>query len=327
MQVWFQLSCYVIIFYSGYLWLTPRLFFSGKKLLFFLASGLLILVFTTFLWLLLSQFNPVFTGSHKPFMPPPDPVRDRMMKEFRSLPPPDRIPAPLRNWPLFNFLLTSGMVTGLSLGLRLSEKLSRNEKMRKEAEKDKLHSELSILKHQINPHFLFNTLNSIYSLALVKSDLTAEAVMKLSDMMRYVIQDVEHETVPLERELEYMGHYVEFQKIRLNEKAVVRVSIAGDPTPYQIPPMILVPFIENAFKYGTSSHEKSVITIVITITAGKLAFGVTNQVFAGRENTETFGIGLQNTRQRLNLMYPGKHRLVLTNDGKVFMANLEITMA
>jgi sensor histidine kinase YesM len=241
-------------------------------------------------------------------------------------PPGDKPPSPMKNWPLFNFLFTSCLVTGLSLGLRFSEKLLLNEKMRKEAEKDKLNTELAFLKHQINPHFLFNTLNSIYSLALIKSDMTAEAVMKLSDMMRYVIQDVSHDKVSLELELEYMVHYVELQKIRLSKNVDVQLHLEGDAKPYQIPPLILVPFIENAFKYGTSSHENAMIRIDLKLHAGLLNFKVANQIFAGREKQETFGIGIKNTQQRLNLIYPGRHHLELTSNEQVFIVNLEISL-
>jgi two-component system, LytTR family, sensor kinase len=327
MEIWFQLACYAVIFYTSYFLLAPRLFFRGKKLVYIMASVLLIVMFTLFLGLLNFHFDPVFRPGTQVQMQRQDIAMDKRFRSFPIRPPGDMPRPPMRNWPLFNFLFTSFMVTGLSLGLRFSEKLILNEKLRKEAEKEKLHTELALLKHQINPHFLFNTLNSIYSLALIKSDQTAEAVMKLSDMMRYMIQDVAHETVPLELELDYVIHYVELQKIRLNEKVDVQLNVEGDPKPFAIPPMILVPFIENAFKYGTSSHENALISIDLKTGNGFLEFRVSNQIFAGREKTETFGIGIQNTRQRLNLMYPGKHKLVLSNDGKLFIANLDIYLA
>jgi two-component system, LytTR family, sensor kinase len=325
MAIWFQLAFYAAIFYLSYFWLVPRYFFTGKKLAWFLSSVLMTVLFTLLLGVMTYRFDPFFFGEKQgapPGMAQPQ-VRARQM----TPPPGQGPPKPLKYWPFFNFLLTSGLVTGLSLGLRLSEKLVLNEKIRKEAEKEKLHTELALLKHQINPHFLFNTLNSIYSLALMKSDQTAEAVMKLSDMMRYVIQDVGHDTVPLSQELEYLGYYVELQKIRLSGNTEIRMDIGGDPAPYNIPPMILVPFIENAFKYGTSTHENSVIGITLRIDSGVMTFRVSNQVFGGREKPETFGIGIQNTRQRLNLVYPGRHRLALSNDGKTFMVNLEINLA
>ena len=326
-EVWFQLACYGVIFYLSYGWLAPGLFFTGKRVAFFVSTSILIIVFTTFLGVLHAHFDPVFhpgirNDLNRPAMEPETGRRD-----LRQLPPGDRPPPPVKNWPIFNFLLTSCMVTGLSLGLRFSEKLVLNEKLRKEAEKEKLHTELSLLKHQINPHFLFNTLNSIYSLALIKSDLTAEAVMKLSDMMHYVMQDVALEMVPLELELEYLDHYVDLQKLRLNEKADVSLHVEGDPAGYEIPPMILVPFIENAFKYGTSSHENTVIRVDLAINEGSLSFKVFNRIFTGREKTETFGIGIQNTRKRLDLIYPGRYTLDLENNGSVFIVNLEISFA
>jgi two-component system LytT family sensor kinase len=327
MAIWFQLAFYAIVFYLSYFWLAPRFFFSGRKYLFFIISALMIIVFTLLLGVIATKLDPFLHGGEKgpgnhSFM-----VQDKGRPERRQPPFNGGPPSPIRAWPLFNFLGTSCLVTGLSLGLRFSEKLLQTEKIRKEAEKEKLHTELTLLKHQINPHFLFNTLNSIYSLALIKSDQTAEAVMKLSDMMRYVILDVGHDTVPLSLELQYVGYYVELQKMRLAENTEVLVHIEGDPEPYTIPPMILVPFIENAFKYGTSSHESAVIRIDLRIGAGLLAFKVANQVFGGREKPETFGIGIQNTRQRLNLIYPGKHKLTLTNNGKVFIADLKISLA
>jgi sensor histidine kinase YesM len=259
--------------------------------------------------------------------------RERPPASIQGIPPgmprppfPQKPPPPIKGWPLFNFMLTASLISGLSLGFRFSEKLAFNEKLRKEAEKEKLNTELTFLKHQINPHFLFNTLNSIYSLALVKSDMTAEAVMKLSEMMRYVLQDVEKEKVPLALEIEYLEHYVELQKIRLSENVEVQFAIKGEPDAFEIPPIILVPFVENAFKFGTSAHENARITISIRIAENQLAFQVSNQIFNGRKQTETFGIGIQNTRKRLQLIYPGKHRLDLTKTESHFNVTLMIVL-
>jgi hypothetical protein len=326
-EVWFQIIGYAILFYTSYFLLAPQLFFKGKKVAYLIASSVVIIILTLCMWMINPRTSPISPGVEWENRVRKKIAIENNLPGLPPLPPRDKMPRPMKNWPLFNFIFSSCMVTGLSLGLRFSEKMILNEKLRKEAEKAKLNTELAFLKHQINPHFLFNTLNSIYSLALIKSDLTAEAVMKLSDMMRYVIQDVKHETVPLELELEYMTHYVELQKIRLNEQVEVHMTLDGDPKPYQIPPMILVPFIENAFKYGTSTHEPAMIRIDMKIHGGFLAFKVTNQVFTGREKPETFGIGIENTRQRLNLIYPGRHKLELTNNGKVFIVNIEISLA
>jgi hypothetical protein len=327
MNIWLQLAFYGIIFYLSYFWLAPRYFFGEKKAAFFIFTALMILLFTLLLGVYLYRFDPFYMGKHDIRRIPLSMVQPQSGMQIRILPPGEGPPKPFKYWPFINFFLTSGLVTGLSLGLRLSEKLMLNEKIRKESEKEKLNTELALLKHQINPHFLFNTLNSIYSLALTRSDQTAEAVMKLSDMMRYVIQDVGHESVPLSLELEYLGHYVELQQIRLSDNNTVQLQVKGDPGSLSIPPMILVPLIENAFKYGTSSHEPAVIDILLEIGHNMLKFRVINRIFGGRETPSTFGVGIQNTRQRLGLMYPGRHRLSLVNDGLQFTAELEIRLA
>ena len=325
-ELWFQLACYAAIFYMSYLFLAPRLFFREKKPAYFISAGITILFFVILFGIFRAQNDihfhpgePRFQMQGEKFGNPHDGARLFNREEG---PPP-----PIRTWPLLNFLFSACMVTGLSLGLRFSEKLIANEKLRKEAEKSKLNTELTLLKHQLNPHFLFNTLNSIYSLALTRSDKTPEAVMMLSDMMRYVIQDVEQETVPLQAELDYITQYVALQKIRLSEKSPVEMSVTGDPAPYHIAPMILVPFIENAFKFGTSSHEEAPISIALFSGNGQLRFTVSNRVFPGRDQQGTFGIGIQNTRQRLELIYPGKHCLDISDDGQQFRIHLEINFA
>jgi two-component system LytT family sensor kinase len=326
-EVWFQIVFYGIVFYISYLWLAPRYFFTGRKAAFFAGTAIIILAMAVILGLVNNYHEPVFRKemppgfAHRPGaagLPPPPAMDVRH--------PPKPKPGPIKYWPVFNFLLTASLISGLSLGIRLSEKLAFNEKLRKEAEKEKLNTELALLKHQINPHFLFNTLNSIYSLALMKSDMTAEAVMKLSEMMRYVLQDVTREKVPLELEIEYVVHLVELQKMRLSDNVEVKLLLEGDPKPYEIPPIILVPFVENAFKYGTSAHEQAVISIELKISGAILRLQVSNQVFRGRENTGTFGIGIRNTRQRLALMYPGRHALQVDDSGNQFMVNLMINL-
>ncbi len=313
-----QTFIYATIFYLQYFLLIPALFFKRKKFLYFTFSLLLIMLMT----LMMAFPNTYFMPERK--------MEPREFRPDMPLPPEmlERKPhhRPSKGWPLYNFLLTSFLVSGFSLGLRFSDKLVKNEKKQKETEKEKLHSELALLKNQINPHFLFNSLNTIYSLSLMKSEMTPEAVMKLSDMMRYVIQEAEKDKVPLELEIRYIRHYVGFQKLRLNEKVDLQLTICEEHKGYMIPPMILIPFVENAFKYGTSSHEQSIIIIDIRIGSKYLEFKVSNQIFQGRENNETFGIGLSNTRQRLRLIYPETHELTLTNNGKVYIVNLRIPL-
>ncbi|MDP4281838.1 MAG: histidine kinase [Bacteroidota bacterium] len=219
------------------------------------------------------------------------------------------------------------LVIFISGGLRFMNEWKQIERKNKMIEEERLRTELSFLHSQINPHFLFNTLNSIYSLALLGSSQTADAVMRLSSLMRYVLQDVKNENVPLEMEIQCIQNYIELQKMRLNEKADIQLSITGDFSGYQIPPMILIPFIENAFKYGTSSHETSRVIVDLEMDQTTFKLKTTNQIFALREKSESFGIGFRNSERRLNLIYPGKHELSIVRDKNFYVLNLKIDLS
>ena len=325
-EVWLQIFFYALIFYVTYFWLVPHFFFSGRRLQFFLLIFILIVGITSLSWMVVQksrgEMERTMHRKEIPDMAAPD--RNPALKppEFR-----ERRPPSMKNWPLFNFALTSLLVSGLGLGLRFSEKLSQNEKLRKEAEKERADQELNLLKNQINPHFLFNTLNTIYSLALVNSEYTAEAVMKLSDMMRYVLQDVNREKVPVALELDYIRHYVGLQQLRLNQNITVVLEVVDDDAGQQIAPILLIPFVENVFKHGTSAHERAEILIRIKCSGNTLELLTINRIFPERYLEEGSGIGLTNTKKRLELIYPGKHQLDLKDEGDRFIVNLAIELS
>lgn len=178
-----------------------------------------------------------------------------------------------------------------------------------QAEADRANAELSFLKAQINPHFLFNTLNNIYSLAVTKNEKTPGAVMKLSNIMRYVTDGANEKMVPLEEETNCIEDYIALQKLRLGENFPVDFSVAGNPENKMLPPLCLMTFVENAFKHGVSNHEASSIIFKIQVQEKYIHFFSKNRLFATARNTERTGIGLENTSKRLHVLYPGKHVL------------------
>ncbi len=197
----------------------------------------------------------------------------------------------------------------------------------RQAQKEKSDAELSYLKAQINPHFLFNTLNSIYSLAIDKSDNTAPAVAKLSGMMRYVISDATREFVPLEKEIAYIKSYIELQRIRFGDSIHLVFDISGDTTGKQIAPLILIPFIENAFKYGVNAEEDSMIRIRIFIEENKLSMDLqNNKVNVQMAHEDKTGTGIVNTQNRLQLLYPARHLLKINDDEKEFTVSLTLIL-
>ena len=187
------------------------------------------------------------------------------------------------------------------------------------AEDEKLHAELAYLKSQINPHFLFNTLNSIYWMALGKSDQTAGAIVSLSSMMRYVLDETGREKVALTKEIAYITNYIQLQQTRFEGSLQVDLSVNGKPEAKTIAPLLLIPFVENAFKYGVNPEEPSTIGIRIDIGENDFRLKVTNNKVAVVPLDATpSGLGIHNTRRRLELLYPGRHTLEIQDEPKTF---------
>lgn len=189
-------------------------------------------------------------------------------------------------------------------------------------------NELSFLKAQINPHFFFNTLNSIYALSLQKSDETPQAIVKLSGMMRYVIKETGSEKVSISDELNYLKDYIELQKLRITPNVTLEVTITGQQEKFRIAPLILIPFVENAFKYGLSTEEAASIFILITISKeGELHMVVKNRkVQLTDESGQQTQLGLINVKKRLLLLYPGRHKLYTNNLTQEFSVDLTLQL-
>lgn len=199
-----------------------------------------------------------------------------------------------------------------------------------ELENRQLLSELRFLKAQVNPHFLFNTLNNLYYLAVNQSEQTPEVVAKLSGMMRYMIHESNEETVLLSKEVAYMENYLELERLRLNEEVPITFEVHGDIDHNRITPLILITFLENAFKHGISNAGgNSWITIHLQVAGdGTLHYEVANSQVRDAKKTvrEASGIGLANVRRRLDLSYPGRHELTVMEDKERFRIHLKIQL-
>lgn len=194
-------------------------------------------------------------------------------------------------------------------------------------EQRQMKAELSLLKSQINPHFLFNVLNSIYSLSLKKSDMAPEVVLKLADLMRYMLYEAMEEKVSLDREVGMLQDYIELERVRIDPKQRISVQVQNISALHRIAPVLLIPFVENAFKHGMDSMaEGAFIELNIELKEHKLLFGCRNNY---KENplTRMGGIGLENVRKRLQLLYPGKHRLDIRKEAPIFEVELNIDLS
>lgn len=215
------------------------------------------------------------------------------------------------------------IVTGYSLAIELTFELFRQIISKQEIEAEKNKAELSLYKAQINPHFLFNTLNTLYALVLSGSEKTESAFVKFSGILRYMYSQNESELIPAEDELNYIRQYVDLQKLRLNHHTNVFLSINASSGKILIPPMILITFVENAFKYGTSSDTDCKIDIKIDINKEKLILETENTVMKKPENKQP-GIGISNCRKRLDLLYPERYKLENEENNGIYRVKLEI---
>jgi len=218
------------------------------------------------------------------------------------------------------------LVFVFSTGIRVINQWLRSEARNKEIANEKLKAELSFLKAQINPHFLFNTLNNIYALATAQSEHTAAAVMKLSSIMRYVLTEARNDLVPLEKEIQFTSHYIELQKMRLTDKTIIEFSVRGEPLGRQIAPLLLLPFVENAFKYGISTREYSPINILLEIKDNSLYFSICNQKHLNTllRVSDNTGIGISNTKRRLDLFYEDRYSLEIQDKSNEFIVHLKV---
>ena len=228
-----------------------------------------------------------------------------------------------------NTLFPAFFIFTVSTAIRIINEWFRAEKQKKEMENEKLNAELAFLKSQVNPHFLFNILNNICSLARKKSDDTENAIIRLSQIMRYMLSDSKDEKVNLEKEVEYLRNYIELQQLRISDKVQVNFSLEGMPETKTIEPMLLIPFVENAFKHGVSYREESVIDIFLKVLDSGISFRVENTVFRkeGEPIALESGIGLKNVLRRLELLYPGSHRIDIRDTGQKYRVDLQIAFA
>ncbi len=203
------------------------------------------------------------------------------------------------------------------------------EAKKKEIENEKLTAELNFLKAQINPHFLFNTLNNLYYLAYTKSENTTEVIAKLSQMMRYMIYDSNYPQVPLTKEIEYMQNYISLERLRLNNQIPIRFDIKGSPDNILITPLIFITFLENAFKHGVSNNSTgSWVNITIELKNNECIYTVENSKIVKQNpvKEEKSGFGLQNVQRRLELSYPGLFQLKSEDRSDRYFVELKISL-
>jgi LytS/YehU family sensor histidine kinase len=281
----------VSFFYLNYFIFVPKLLLKKRQFFFFVAL-LASLVFTYYV------NDTVMTYVHDKYAQPESIQNMSPQKKQQIERRIKRHRMEDNNGTVFVVLL------GFLIGTVLCETREwyKQDRKRKEMEKEKLVSELSFLKSQVNPHFLFNSLNGIYALAIKKSDKTPDALLQLSDLLRHMLYDADHGLVLLKKEVDYLQNYIQLQKLRLPEEAKISFDVVGDLSSKMIEPMLFIPFVENAFKHGVDS-EGAEIRMKLTLKGNHLAFEVVNRISQAKSKDASSGIGLANVKKRLELHY------------------------
>ena len=210
--------------------------------------------------------------------------------------------------------------------IRVYEQWIENDKIKTEIVAQKNKTELEALKNQLNPHFLFNSLNSIYSLTVKKSNDAPEAVIMLSILMRYMLYKANDDEVLLKDELLYIENYIKLQRIRISKNEKVKTNISGTISAQKISPLLFISYIENAFKYGTDLNGNTEVIIDIRVNDYELQFKCVNVIGSRNRDDENSGIGMQNTKERLELLYPDKHLLNVREKDNTFIVDLKLKL-
>lgn len=309
------------VFYVNYYYLIPQFYFAQK----YIVYGLTVGIFFGIIFLLLVSVDrtDIGAGLYRDSPPIHHHTPSPTIKPRPQSMPPTPFGEIGLNKPPVGFELSHALFLYL-VGIFVSLTLGINHRLR-QTEREKLNTELSFLKAQINPHFLFNILNTIYSLAIEQSPRTPDAVVKLSSLMRYVMREADTEFVPLVKEFNYIENYVALQQLRLDDTAQIDFTIKGRPNGQQIAPLILISFIENAFKYGVNPQQKSLIQLYLSIAENHLHLRTFNKKVRVFHNDEaSSGIGIENTKMRLKLLYPDKHLLIINETAQDFTVELTL---
>jgi two-component system, LytTR family, sensor kinase len=224
------------------------------------------------------------------------------------------------------YLWTGSWVTVIALGLKLGRKWFMEQQKMQEVQRLITESELKQLKDNVNPHFLFNTLNSIYALTLTDNHKASDVVMKLSELMRYMFTTAQNASVSLEKEVDYLTNYVSLEQIRLNKEAVIHFGKKGVFSTKNIAPLLLLPFVENAFKHGVETQSQNItVEIDLALQENELFFQVKNSKPKHNLADKT-GTGLSSIKKRLQLLYPEKHELTIKDEKETFLIKLWISL-
>ena len=342
LMVWKLLAVYLVLFLLHNFLLAPLLVWRQRRVAYFVLTACVVAVFMTYQCS--SHPDERWRGGHPPMeMGQHDGPHPKDGGQYDGSHPKDRgqydRPQPKEDGhrppefgkrpPVFLgqhdvvALVILMLMFGANLGIKGYFKSRSDQKRLVALEKENLEQQLEYLKYQINPHFFMNTLNNIHALVDIDPELAKSTILELSKMMRFVLYEGDKKGVPLSREFDFIRHYVTLMKLRYTDKVKISVDLPIEVPDRQLPPLMLITFIENAFKHGISYQHDSFIDVKVRIEGQKLWFTCRNSK-AEKPNQEKGGVGLENVKQRLRLLYDENFTLNIQDEPDVY--NVELTI-
>lgn len=335
LSVWLSFLPLLLLFFINRFLLLPKLFFKGKKTSYFISTITIIVVFAVGIHFV--NDSPEQRGSrperfeNSDFLPPPRDFNRNppgMRMDTNGNAPKDRLlgSAPQPIPPSVNFLILAVLLVGFDTGLQISMRWSNLEQEKVKLQKENVENQLAFLKNQVSPHFFMNTLNNIHALVDIDSEEAKSAIIKLSNLMRHLLYDSEGSKTAIKKEIEFIESYIELMRLRFSDKVKINVEIPSVIPEKTIPPLLFTSLLENAFKHGISYKSDSFINIHLSFADDKLTFEIENSNHLKVINEEASGIGIENTKKRLNLLFKNNYNLTISDTEKIYCVTLTIPL-
>ena len=329
--VWKQFALFFVIFLIHNHLMAPMLIYGQQKKAYFSLVVIIMVIFQ------------VYQCNHRPRLEERGPRHEMMVNDVPPpLPPPlmegeprndhmkggpqdDRRPPVIMGQHDIIALVILVLMLGMNLGIKLYFKQRGDQKRLADLEKQNLEQQLESLKYQINPHFLMNTLNNIHALVDIDPEKAKTTILELSKMMRFVLYEGNKQGVPLDREINFLQNYITLMKLRYTDKVQISVEVPETLPNKEVPPLMFITFVENAFKHGVSYRQASFIDIVVSVDESRLTFSCTNSRIPKEEDKHD-GVGLRNVKQRLDLIYEDRYTLDIKDEPDRYTVILTILL-
>ncbi len=305
-NVWISIIMSMVVYYANYGWLVDHMAFKRRIIPFIVINLLLFISLSFFSEFLHELISPHPSGKKKP------PIDFRKFSFYSIY--------------FYREFIIYSLVTGIAIAGKIGQRLRRSETERKRLETENLKSEISLLKYQIQPHFFFNTLNNIYALIAKSPAEGQQAIHRLSKMMRYILYENNTDHISLEKEIEFLENYNRLMQLRLTPNTTVEIHYTQSIAGIEVPPLLFISLLENAYKHGVSNSEVSFIRNNLEIKDNHLIFTVENSTHQqnSQEDLSRPGIGIKNMTKRLDIIYGENYTLDLTEKNGTFIAQLTI---